>query len=60
MNMARSAGAGVVVGILGGASSGDILWEKADVVIPNLRAIGVQGKGKGKILRKVRGKKMGK
>lgn len=55
MNMARSAGAGVVVGILGGASRGDILREKADVVIPNLRAIGIQSDGK--ILRKGRGKK---
>jgi phosphoglycolate phosphatase len=42
MVMARFAGAGGVVGILGGACGRDVLQEKADVVIPDLKAISVQ------------------
>ena len=40
--MARSAGAGGVVGILGGAGERDVLQVEADVVIPDLKAISVR------------------
>jgi phosphoglycolate phosphatase len=41
MIMAKKAGAGLAVGVLGGASDQSLLSPEADVVIPNLRAISV-------------------
>lgn len=41
MDMARSGKAGGVIGILGGACGREVLERKADVVIPNLKAISV-------------------
>jgi phosphoglycolate phosphatase len=41
MIMAKTAGAGLAVGVLGGAASESLLAGEADVVIPNLEAISV-------------------
>ncbi len=41
MIMARKAGAGLAVGVLGGAANESLLAAEADVVIPNLEAISV-------------------
>ena len=41
MIMAKKAGAGLAVGVLGGAANESLLAAVADVVIPNLEAISV-------------------
>jgi phosphoglycolate phosphatase-like HAD superfamily hydrolase len=43
MIMAKKAGAGLAVGILGGAANESLLSAEADIVIPNLEAISVPG-----------------
>jgi phosphoglycolate phosphatase len=44
MVMAKKAGAGLAVGILGGAANESLLSAEADIVIPNLEAISIPGK----------------